>query len=101
MGAQSRAGRLTLLLALAATLAACAGAGGSGDQSAPSEARAVGPLPAAETLDADLVMAPIGRDARGCVQYRMQSTRRPAVQAVFYRTAAGDFSTIKEEAACT
>ena len=46
-------------------------------------------------------MQPVGRDARGCVQYRMQSKRRPALEALFYRTRAGDFSTIEEEAACT
>lgn len=59
------------------------------------------PLPAAEKLDKDLVMAPFARDARGCVMYRMQSKNRPGLNAVFYRTRAGDFSTIEEEAACT
>ena len=94
---------LTLLATIA--LAGCAaGSGGSGSNATSNgaqEARFGGPLPAAETLGDDLIMRPIGRDARGCVEYEMQSKRRPALNAVFYRTRAGDFSTIKEEAACT
>lgn len=87
-------------LAVAALLAGCASGGGTSSavSDSPSAPR---PLPTAETLDADLVMAPVGRDARGCVQYRMRSQKRPAVDAVFYRTRFGDFSTIREEAACT
>jgi hypothetical protein len=46
-------------------------------------------------------MAPIGRDQRGCVVYQLEFQSRPAMQSVFYRTRAGDFSTIEEEAACT
>lgn len=59
------------------------------------------PLPAAETLAQGLKMVPVARDARGCVQYRMQSATRPSLAKMFYRTNGGDFSTIEEEAACT
>ena len=69
---------------------------------APAERRPVArALPAAERLGDDLVMAPVSRDARGCVQYRMMTERRSAPTALFYRTNAGDFSTIEEEASCT
>jgi len=86
------------VIGLAALLAGCAAGGG-----APTNAPAArfGPLPAAETLDPDLVMVPVARDAAGCVQYRLRSDRRPTVEAVFYRTRFGDFSTIRAEAACT
>lgn len=99
-----------LLLALALALAAC----GSNDQTpphgaheSPSSAQAPAPvitkraLPAAIRLAKDLVMAPVGYDRRGCVIYQMESQSRPALQSAFYRTRAGDFSTIEEEAACT
>jgi hypothetical protein len=59
------------------------------------------PLPAAEFLSQDLRMVPVARDGRGCVQYRLESEARPGLNALFYRTVAGDFSTIKEEASCT
>jgi len=86
------------LLALA--LSGCAGAqaGRTAGADRNDGARA---LPAAEQLADDLYMVPIARDGRGCVQYRMQSDRRPRLQALFYRTQAGDFSTIEAEAACT
>lgn len=87
------------IVGLAAMLAACAGGGGAGRTATSSATQRA--LPAAETLDSDLVMTPVGRDARGCVQYQMRSIKRPSVDAVFYRTRYGDFSTISEEAACT
>mgnify|MGYP003700712391 CR=1 FL=1 len=91
--------RILLAIALGASLAGCA----SGSAPVPSDipAGAAGALPAAEVLDTDLWMIPVARDTRGCVQYRMHSESRPSLAAVFYRTRAGDFSTIEEEAACT
>ena len=88
-------------IGLAALLAGCAGVGSGGSAPAAGPAATFGPLPTAETLAADLVMAPVARDAGGCVQYRMQSNKRPTVDAFFYRTRFGDFSTIRKEAACT
>lgn len=58
-------------------------------------------LPMSEELAAGLVMAPIGWDARGCVQYLMETRSQPQLRSIFYRTHSGDFSTIEEEAACT
>ena len=58
-------------------------------------------LPASVQLASDTIMAPIGRDQRGCVVYQLEFQSRPAMQSVFYRTRGGDFSTIEEEAACT
>lgn len=94
---------LALAAAVALTLGACAG---GGDGNAPSTAvqsapQPTGPLPESVSLAQDLKMVPIARDRRGCVLYRMQSERRPNLDALFYRTQAGDFSTIEEEAACT
>lgn len=87
-------------LAAALALAACT-ASGDPQPTRFSPATAAGPLPHAEQIGEDLVMAPVGRDPRGCVQYQVRSNTRPTLQAVFYRTRAGDFSTIKEEAACS
>jgi len=86
------------LLALA--LSGCAG-GQAGRTASVDRSESPRALPAAEQLADDLYMVPIARDGRGCVQYRMQSDRRPRLQALFYRTGAGDFSTIEAEAACT
>lgn len=88
-------------ICLAALLAGCASGGSGIATPVEASASASGPLPTAETLAADLVMAPVARDASGCVQYRMRSDNRPTVDAFFYRTRYGDFSTIREEAACT
>lgn len=96
-----RAQGLTVI-GFALLLAGCASGGGSGGAtSGEASGSRSGPLPVAETLAADLVMAPVARDAGGCVQYRMRSDNRPTVDAFFYRTRYGDFSTIREEAACT
>jgi len=86
-----------LVFGMALCLGACASTGGAGTSAAETQR----PLPASVQLDHDLLMEPIARDARGCVQYRMRSARRPSITALFYRTHAGDFSTIAEEAACT
>ena len=97
-------GRTGLIFALVASaaiaLGGCAGAASS-SRTAHTAPAAAQPLPAAEKLGQDLLMVPVARDGRGCVQYRMQSARRPRIEAVFYRTHAGDFSTIEAEAACT
>jgi len=92
-----------LIASAAVLLKAC----GSSDGPLPLAAREV-PWPAPQRappasvqLASDLVMAPIGRDQRGCVVYQLEFQSRPAMQSVFYRTRAGDFSTIEEEAACT
>lgn len=90
--------RLILAATLALAVGACAGGSGPRSQGGGADAAA---LPAAERLDADLVMVPVARDGRGCVQYRLQSDRRPRLEALFYRTRAGDFSTIEAEAACS
>ena len=95
--------RIGLIASAALLLTAC----GSNDEPPPHVAREVPwpapqrALPASEQLASDLVMAPIGRDQRGCVVYQLESQSRPAMQSVFYRTRGGDFSTIEEEAACT
>ncbi len=90
-------------LALALLVAGCAGDGAAPKAARDSgaESRMASSLPSAEQLGQDLLMVPVARDGRGCVQYRMESENRPRVQAVFYRTHAGDFSTIRGEAACT
>ncbi len=98
-----RAGGASLVLILL-NLAACGGGSdGSAYRAPPPRAPAPvhGALPAAVSLDNDLHMVPVARDGRGCVQYRMSSPSRPELDALFYRTEAGDFSTIEEEAACT
>lgn len=114
MRTESRS-RLTTALCggLCALLAACSGGGSdraarrSGVVAPPPRVQPApqrlyrASLPAREELARDLVMVPISWDARGCVQYRMESAARPALRSIFYRTRAGDFSTIKEEAACT
>lgn len=87
-----------IALAGALALAACTTSGGGG---AAVRTNASTPLPAAERLDSGLMMVPVARDGRGCVQYRLESERRPRLDALFYRTRAGDFSTIEAEAACT
>jgi hypothetical protein len=95
--------RIGFVACVTLLLAAC----GSSDEPPPHAAREVPwpapqrALPASEQLASDLVMAPIGRDQRGCVVYKLESQSRPAIQSVFYRTHGGDFSTIEEEAACT
>ena len=45
-------------------------------------------------------MAPAGRDAGGCPQYRMSSSDGGALRQPFYRTAEGDFTTVRADAAC-
>ena len=86
-------------------LAGCASDAARAPMAAPpppvAQAEAPRPLPAAERLGDDLVMVPVARDGRGCVQYQMIAEREQPLSAVFYRTYAGDFSTIEEEAACT
>ena len=89
--------RLTTTIAVGLALLA-AGCATSDGLSTTSNAQS---LPAAVTLGQDLHMVPVARDGRGCVQYRVQSQSRPRIEAVFYRTRAGDFSTIEAEAACT
>jgi hypothetical protein len=98
-------------LALCVQTALCLAACGSGDtpphgpRETPQNFTPAAPiaraLPATERLAKDLVMAPIGHDQRGCVIYQLESQSRPALRSAFYRTQAGDFSTIEEEAACT
>ena len=88
-----------IAVAGALALAACTTNGGGGPAAVRTNAST--PLPAAERLDAGLMMVPVARDGRGCVQYRLESERRPRLDALFYRTRAGDFSTIEAEAACT
>lgn len=58
-------------------------------------------LPVSEQLAVGLVMAPFGWDPDGCVQYQLETPSQPQLKSVFYRTQAGDFSTLREEAACT
>ena len=46
-------------------------------------------------------MLPGGSDAGGCPTYRMSSNGRAPLRLPFYRTANGDFTTMRAEAACT
>jgi hypothetical protein len=48
----------------------------------------------------DITMTPNGRDGTGCQRYSMSSRGFGPLQAVFYRTAKGDFTTDRNEAAC-
>ena len=48
----------------------------------------------------DIVMQPNGHDAGGCQRYSMNSRGYGSVQAVFYRTTKGDFTTDRSEANC-
>ena len=103
-----RNGRTRLILVLGLLAAGCSSTQPEPPVSSePKKLRLVAPklvaspLPGAENLAPDLLMIPVARDGQGCVEYRMQSKSRPNLDAVFYRTNAGDFSTIQEEAACT
>ncbi len=95
--------RIGVIASAAVLLTSC----GSSDAPPPLAAREVPwpapqrALPASVQLASDFMMAPIGRDQRGCVVYQLEFQSRPAMQSVFYRTRGGDFSTIEEEAACT
>ncbi|MFN4089581.1 MAG: hypothetical protein ACK4QW_11140 [Alphaproteobacteria bacterium] len=51
-------------------------------------------------LGDDVVMVPSGQDAVGCPQFRMSSGTRGMLSLPFYRTAAGDFTTNRADAAC-
>ena len=46
-------------------------------------------------------MLPGGPDADGCPTYRMSSSGRAPLRLPFYRTADGNFTTMRVEAACT
>lgn len=46
-------------------------------------------------------MLPGGADADGCPTYRMSSNGRAPLRLPFYRTADGDFTTMRAQAACT
>ena len=45
-------------------------------------------------------MIPSGKDSTGCAVYSMSSNGRAPLRLPFYRTADGDFSTMRAEAAC-
>jgi len=47
-----------------------------------------------------MYMVPIGPDADGCPQYRPYSPTRMTIQAIHYRTAAGEFVTDRTLADC-
>jgi hypothetical protein len=103
-----RRGRTRIILVLGLLAAGCSSSQSTSPTNmAPAELRPVAPklisapLPGAESLAPNLLMTPVARDGQGCVEYRMQSDSLPNLEAVFYRTNAGDFSTIQEEAACT
>ena len=51
-------------------------------------------------LGDDISMVPAGRDAGGCPLYVMSSRSRGALRLPFFRTANGDFTTMRAEAAC-
>ena len=68
-------------------LAACGGGGTLGDGSV--------------RLGDKVRMAPGGADAGGCPTYRMSSNGRGPLRLPFYRTAGGDFTTVRAEVACT
>ena len=49
----------------------------------------------------DITMVPNGRDTTGCQRYSMSSRGFGPVLATFYRTQKGDFTTDRNEAACS
>ena len=49
----------------------------------------------------DITMLPNGRDTTGCQRYSMSSRGFGPVQATFYRTHRGDFTTDRNEASCS
>lgn len=88
--------RWAVLAAILGLLSACGG------PPTPDPGRpAARPLPGAEEqIGDDLWMVPVARDAGGCVQYRLHSSNRATLQAVFYRTPLGAYSTNRAEAGC-
>jgi hypothetical protein len=48
----------------------------------------------------ELYQIPIGADDDGCPRFRMYSPTKLVPQAIYYRNAAGGFTTSKEGAAC-
>lgn len=79
-------------------LAACAGPGPGPSPDLPDDR----PLRAQpEQIGDDLWMIPVARDSSGCLQYRLHSDNRATLQAIFYRTPIGAYSTNRAEAGCS
>jgi hypothetical protein len=58
-------------------------------------------LPAgAIAIGDELYQVPIGADDHGCARYRLYSPTRLVAQAIYYRDAAGGFTTSRQRAAC-
>ena len=48
----------------------------------------------------ELYQVPIGEDDDGCLMFRMYSPTKLVPQVIYYRDAAGGFTTSKQEAVC-
>jgi hypothetical protein len=48
----------------------------------------------------ELYQIPIGADDDGCPRFRLYSPTKLVAQAIYYRDAAGGFTTNRQEAAC-
>lgn len=102
--------RIALCLALAAGLAGCEAATGSGEREAavgsPGQKGPVGesrrePPPGAIPTGDDLYMVAIGRDSNGCEQFKPWSRSRMVPAAIYFRKADGGFTLYKEAADCS
>ena len=85
----SKTGTILACLVVAA-LGACGGAEPKRDAAA---ARAI-------KVGTDMYMVPIDPDADGCPQFRAYSPTRLTAQAIYYRTAAGEFVIDRNQADC-
>ena len=102
--------RIALHLALAAALAGCGAATGSGEREAvvsnpgqegPVEESRREPPPGAIRTGDDLYMVAIGQDSDGCTQFKPWSKSRMVPAAIYFRKADGGFTLYKEAADCS
>jgi hypothetical protein len=56
--------------------------------------------PDAIRIGEDAYMVPIGKDAGGCMQYRMHAPGRAVPQVIFYADGKGGFTMNRAEADC-
>lgn len=94
--------RFGLVLIIGMLVQGCAAqAPAAGSTSGVAAHRAAADVPrGAIRVGEQLYLVPVGEDDDGCPMFRMYSPTKLVAQVIYYRDAAGGFTTSKHEAAC-